>query len=519
MPREGTSRNSYSYYFREGYTPRPQQQEALDWLDIRMGIGHKCKVIEGPTGVGKSLIADAIAKREADRGMKTSIVTATNSLLDQYIREFPEYPFLKGAAHYPCLGFTDNNCAQTRIIERAINSGKPLCNLPCPYRTAREECLESRYAIFNTMSFYYAPNLKRDEFTGKCHYLNDILIIDEFQEVASLLTAQYELTLWEDEIKIPPGISASILAVVGLLQKRANALTQLFQLNYTKMSPKEVGKLTDQIDRLFRIVETLSKNPEEFVVEELDSYRYGKKLRCLKIRAIRPQPRQLKTLFAVKKVVLMSATALDIDVKELGFEKYDKLNLSSPIPVSNRKIYAESIVANTYKNKEVAPAIIAKRIKEIVADRPRERGVVLTTYRQMEALKEFLKEDFYLFHDKKTRQETIQWFIENPDKYCVGVFAASFAGLDLKDDIARFVILPNVPLPSFMDAVVQKRIELDKHATPPQNWYEMQAMIDLIQGSGRASRSEKDYSTIHILDTQFIRIFARTNKQLPEVFK
>lgn len=513
------NRNNYEYYFRDGFVPRPQQSEALAWLDEHMWIGPKCKVIEGPVAVGKSLLSDAVAKREEARGNTTSIVTATNMLLDQYSSEFTEYPCLKGQSHYPCNAFPGNHCGQTKILEKLTNGKQPFCSDICPYDDAKTKCYQSKYAIFNTMSYFYFEKLLKNVVTGKYYPFTDVLIIDEFQEVASLLTAMFEITLWEDDIRFKRGVSASLPAVVELLKKRANALVTLFKLSYQKLTPKEIGKLVDEADRLYMVAKYLENDPDEFVVEEAETPKRGKKLNCLKIRAIRPQKKQLKTLFCCKQVILMSATALDIDVKELGFKEFDKLNLSSPIPVERRKIYAESIVTNSFKNQDAAIPMIAKRIKEIVADRPNQRGVVLTTYRQMELLKEFLKDDFYLFHEKKDRQEVIQWFIDHPETYQIGVFAASFAGLNLKDDIARFIILPNTPLPNFGDAVVQKRIHLDKVATEPQAWYEMQAMKNIIQGSGRASRNEKDFSSIHILDTQFIRIYAKTKQHLPNVFK
>ena len=512
------NRNNYGYYFREGFTPRPQQEEALAWFDENMWTGHRVKVLEGPVATGKSLVADAIAKREEQRGNKTSIVTATNLLLDQYIRDFPEYPCLKGMSHYDCVCFPGNTCETTRLMG-AMMGNRHLCGSQCPYVRARSDCYEMPYAIFNTMSYFYFPKVEKVKSTGEKTLITDVLIVDEFQALAPMLQAMFELVLWEEDIKIPHGVSASAVAVVDLLTKRLNAIKRMIQHSAGTLSPKQIKPLVNQAAKIDLIINNFEKKPEEFVVEELEQYRYRKKMRSLRIRTIRPDRKVLNAFFQAKRIVLMSATALDIDVKELGFKNYDKLNLSSPIPKERRKVYVESIVQNSFAKQEIAVPLIAKRIKEIVNARPTERGVVLVTYRQAEMLKEYLTEPHYVFHGKEDRQTVIADFIKNVHIRQVAVLAASFEGLDLKNDIARFVIMGIFPLPNYMDAVVRKRIDMDQNSNDPQHWYEMQAMKQIIQGAGRASRNEKDYSTIHILDTKFVRAYAATKKQLPDVFK
>ena len=512
------NRTQYGYYFREGMTPRPQQAEALAWLDEHMWVGHRVKVLEGPPATGKSLLADAVAKREEQRGHKTTIVTVTNLLLDQYIRDFPEYPFLKGQSHYNCVCFPGNTCETTKTLGAMVGN-RHLCGNVCPYDIARSDCYEGAYAIFNPMSYFYFPKVARIKSTGEEKLVTDVLIVDEFQALAPMLQGMFELTIWEDDIKIPKGVSASQVAIVDLLKKRLNAIQMLLRSNTNQLSPKQIKPILAQGAKIATVVKNFEKNPEEFVVEEVEGYRYKKKMRSLKVRIIRPDRKVLNAFFQAKQIILMSATALDIDVKELGFKQWDKLNLTSPIPKERRRFYAESIAMNSYANQGMAIPLIAKRIKEIVDARPTERGVVLCTYRQAELLKEYLTGDLYLFHGKDDRAAVTEWFIKNPHVRRVAVLAASFEGLDLKNDIARYVIMCIFPLPNYMDAVVQKRIEIDKASNDPQHWYEMQAMKQVIQGSGRASRNETDFSSIHMLDTKFVRAYSATKKQLPEVFK
>jgi len=514
------NRTQTGYYFRKGYDPRDEQVELMEWWDSVRGNGVKCKKAAAPTGTGKSLGIDAITKREEESGKKVSIVTGTIILQEQYRREFSEYPVLMGASNYDCVCFPGNTCDLTRQMDQlmGLKAGES-CGDHCPYSRARSDCYEQSSAIFNTMSYHYFPKWSGGNDQISKVPVTDLLIVDEFQMVAGMLNSMFELVIWEDEIDIPFGTSASVLATHALLKKRQSALSAYVKENITKLAPKKLKGLVGALNKIDEVARWLRDDSELFVIEEVNKLRYGKSLRCLQLRVIRPMPRVLNHFFAAKEVLLMSATALDIDVRELGFKKFDSIEVGSPIPVDQRLFYAENTVKYSFKTEAFATPLLIKRIKEICENiHPNERGIILTTYRFAEVLRQHLTDSRFVFHTQADKKAVVGEFVGGAGVNTVAILSGSWEGLDLKDDLARFVIIPIFPLPNWKDSVVQKRVLLDQALETPEHWYEMQAMKSVIQGSGRASRNERDKSTIYMLDSKFTGAFLKVKKQLPKAF-
>ena len=82
--------------FHEGHTPRPGSQAKA--LDLLAKTEAKYVLLSAPVGSGKSLIGLAAAT-----GAESAFIVAPqNILLEQYAREFPEIPIVKGRSHYRC---------------------------------------------------------------------------------------------------------------------------------------------------------------------------------------------------------------------------------------------------------------------------------------------------------------------------------------------------------------------------------------------------------------------------------
>lgn len=85
--------------FRAGRTPRVgSQSEALEQL---AKTDAKYVLLSAPVGSGKSLIGMAAAAGEGS----AFIVAPQNILLEQYARDFPDVPMVKGRRHYGCSYF------------------------------------------------------------------------------------------------------------------------------------------------------------------------------------------------------------------------------------------------------------------------------------------------------------------------------------------------------------------------------------------------------------------------------
>jgi Rad3-related DNA helicase len=68
-------------------------------------------------------------------------------------------------------------------------------------------------------------------------------------------------------------------------------------------------------------------------------------------------------------------------------------------------------------------------------------------------------------------------------------------GVDLRDDLCRFIIIAKTPYPSLADKRTKVKAKRDKE------WYYSVTLMRLIQGCGRGVRHEKDYCITYILDS------------------
>jgi Rad3-related DNA helicase len=155
--------------------------------------------------------------------------------------------------------------------------------------------------------------------------------------------------------------------------------------------------------------------------------------------------------------------------------------------------------------------IIAEHIRRIVRHHYPNRGIILSTYSMMKALKEALFEEHFVIHDVDGRKESIQLFKDSRE-YKIPILAASYEGLDFKDDIARFCIIPKVPFASLADASVKRTADRNMEQ------YIMDALTLIVQGSARVSRTETDYGVTYILDQSFMRVFEQYKHNLPLYF-
>jgi Rad3-related DNA helicase len=112
------------------------------------------------------------------------------------------------------------------------------------------------------------------------------------------------------------------------------------------------------------------------------------------------------------------------------------------------------------------------------------------------------------------RDDIIEEFTDNKGEKPMLLISPSITeGLDLKDDSARFAIFVKVPYPFLGDEWVKRRLELS------EEWYTRQAMINMIQGSGRIVRTPEDWGNTYILDESFSNLWYRFKPFAPEWWK
>ena len=80
-------------------------------------------------------------------------------------------------------------------------------------------------------------------------------------------------------------------------------------------------------------------------------------------------------------------------------------------------------------------------------------------------------------------------------------------GIDLPDDLCRFIIIFKVPYPSLSSRLVRAKQKLFPL------WYNSTTSNNIIQGIGRGIRHKNDWCTTYILDACFSYLYAQTKDQ------
>jgi Rad3-related DNA helicase len=234
---------------------------------------------------------------------------------------------------------------------------------------------------------------------------------------------------------------------------------------------------------------------------------------CLKVRVTAPPSWVLKWFFGeAKHIILMSGTLFRNTPRELGFSDYQYLDLPSPIEPDRRRFIPLACTKNSHSNTN-AVAELGEAILKLAGKHPNERGIVLASYEQAKSLKGYLGDNTrFVFHDKKDKADVVKSYMSGTGADTIAVLSGSWEGLDAKDDLCRFIIITKCLYPNIGDAVVKRKMDQDPE------WLGLETMKTVIQGANRATRHEKDFSVVYMLDSNFTRLYTQTKKHLPLYF-
>lgn len=511
--------NPFLKHFDSDKSPRAVQKEGLDWLWANW---YKKKVLamNAPCGSGKSAMAMAIARYCAEEGRIAAYITPQLLLQSQLQRDYPEINMLKGATHYPCVRLKGEVTCEEAKAHNFCKSCAYLAE-ECEYYRVKFACYTDPITVYNPLSYRFLIKNRKTNGEIEKIYEADTLIVDEAQSVASMLASCYDLKIWRDEFKFKTGVSASTVALVEMLKEYAESLKVSIQLIAAQAKTNKEARLEfirkrTLLQKIGAVVRGIEKEPECFVVEELILKKYKVEQACLQVRVTRPPKFILDSFYTESKhIIIMSGTLFPTTLEDMNIKPTDYLflDLPSPIDKARRKFIPLSTVNNSRKNAN-ASAEVAEAVKILCGYHKEERGIVLVSYEQAKALRGALEVDpRFMFHDAKNKAQVIDAFVRGLcQPNAVAVLSGAWEGLDLKDDLARFVIIAKCLFPDLSDKVVERKMK----ANPI--WYSLETMKTVIQGANRATRNENDFSVTYMLDTNFRTLWARCNKHLPKYF-
>jgi Rad3-related DNA helicase len=511
-------------------SPRATQVTALEWIEKQTAKYIICEI---PVGGGKSHIAVTYAQYLVNGKQVTNgsyILTPQKILQKQYEDSFidikpPIMATLYGKGNYQCSS-TGYTCDIGSIMT-------PKCQ-SCPYETAKTLAKIRPHLVLN-----YKLALILLGFTNVFKDPRKLMVFDECHNMENELTefdAIYILKARCDKYKLPyeefTNVEDTFKWIVDEYTIRLDEVLEDLMDRYELLLSDTSVRSADDIKKLHELqaltdhATTVSMLSTSVRIEDiamdlvLIKERDGVKVKRLSAA------HSFERVFAhnAERFLFMSSTILDhkqfcadlgIDPKETAF-----LSLDSEFPIENRPVFHIPIMkmnASWNSNDNIVGRTkMLDAIKLLLNDHHSdESGIIHTANFAIAAwLTAELKTHIphAIFHHNpesgKDRGRVIEAFhIHN--KPAVLISPSITEGLDLIDNLARFAIIVKVPFPFLGNEWINRKKELS------QQWYLRQALIDIIQGSGRIVRSVDDWGTVYILDSNWSLLYNNAKKMMP----
>lgn len=453
--------------------PRPIQREVLETLE-REWNNYDVFALILPVATGKSNIAITLANWL----YFVDILTPTNLLIQQYLRDFPKFPVAMRRDLFPC-------CQQW-------GKRKHVCDYVKQQRMIRA-------VPRGLMNYYMYMSLGN---SGRQQAPN--LVIDEAHGVIGTLQDLNGYKMWQHDWHYPNWVRDTKSFLKWIAGRKS--VTTIDE------KEKEMLQFVDQ---------QLQSSRPQYVFQrtKLDWMRTKEpELRdCILWKPVdisRPDVPLWKR--DIQKLVLMSATLSRRDIEALGLHKKRVLLIQghSPIPKTQRPVILDSVISLNYGNLVPGTEQVANYIHNVLAPRHEgEKGVIHATYQQAELLRKHLKGSRYIFHDRYDKQEKYEQFLKaTPESGAILVASGLYEGIDLPGDLGRWQVVAKVPWLSLADPAVKYKADSDR------GWYDWETLKVIIQASGRVCRTPQDHGLTYIVDGSIIPLYERNKKQLPEWF-
>lgn len=215
--------------------------------------------------------------------------------------------------------------------------------------------------------------------------------------------------------------------------------------------------------------------------------------------------------------IMLSATVGDpavfadnIGLKYLENKEYTFNRVPSLFNFEKSPILIYANYKLNWKNKDILFPKIQNIIYEICNNFSNQKGIIQTTsYADALSIYENapqkIKMRLLVYNNSVEKSSILKEHINKEDSILLGPTLNE--GLDLPDDLCRFIIITKIPYPQLNSKFLKKKIELFK------GWYESTTSLKLIQAIGRGVRNETDYCNTFILDACFFDLFNKTKTQ------
>ena len=554
----------------DNFVFRKNQKEVICEI-IMAFFNNKEFILQAPTGSGKSIIALLVSDvLQYYFNLDGYILVSDLGLLRQYGRDiyshFKDFSILEGQNNYQCdengMPFNMGFCKLNGY--KGYNSIKTTftCAETCPYICARENAIDSKVVLMTYQGWFTQRNYVAEIMGCDSQDLlypfkqRDFIICDEAHKITEIFQQQFAPTIkWDDVnrinniiINVITKTSKYISINESILNKQMNTLLitndtkVIFNvLKEYRHSLKEIDEVLSDLVLVFRKNKKLNSEAKFLLNDCMWFNEYANKIKeYIKIIDKSGHENIVKNKVDNNAMILycldeelimkehfhnrignclyMSATIGEVNnyVRNIYAENVVYLDMPSAFDLSKSPIYYINKHKLSYDKKEESLPKIIEIIDNILNAREDYKGIIQTGSYEFskylfDNISEKNKERIMLYEDTNDKRNKLEEFEDSKNKVLIG--PSLIEGIDLKDDLCRFIIIMKTPYPSLGDKFVAKKFEVDK------NWYMWKTVNSILQGVGRGVRNENDWCETYIIDGTFDNILLNYNYLLPNSFK
>lgn len=526
---------------------RPGQVETID--DI-VASPEAIYLLDAPTGSGKSLVGAAAAKRfelidrvmermtDDEAPFRCIYLTQTIQLQNQVLRDFPYARMVKGRGNYLCDAFLGQQKEKMKHLapdefQRYLSSIELLkasdcpsknCGYTCTYNMDKKLTAQAPLAVLNTKYYLTEVNGPR-MFSGA-----NLVVLDEVDSVEASLLDYIEFSVSQFQCKKyrlqPPNNKESLEEWLDWAEESRMSMLEYIDI-MDKQLPLSTANWSDldmKNNREKKAAESFLSKMAMFLAEVNDKWiiDIGEKPKAGWVVTFKPV-----TVAAYTEKYLwkhgsrflgMSGTILDPEIlaDDLGIKSYSYRRMDSQFPVDNRLIHVNPVANLKYaKMHEELPKLLQEVANIVMANIGENILIHTVSYNIRNYLMEELPKcgvdpEILITHNSEDRADKLQIFKES--RGLIMISPSFDRGVDLPGDECRVVIICKVPYLALGDKQTKARMAMPRG----QQWYNLRAIQTVLQMTGRAVRSEKDFASTYVLDRQFKMLLARTRKDLPK---
>ena len=518
-------------YWPFDYAPRQNQIKALEWLAEQ---DAKYLILEAPVGSGKSNIGITYSKYLGQRTTKgdSFILTPQRILQKQYDESFSDIADINLV---PLYGRGNYDCASKHTSCEVGSVIKPRCK-DCPHQEAKVKAKSAANSVLNyslaLTSFSYTDTFEPRKLIvmDECHTLESHLVNFDAVKIQEWFCQKYNLPF-----KKQTSIEGALTWLNDYYKERMETKLSDIQEEVAPLLDKMSADLSRKDIKRIQEADRFADHCDEINMMLLRTEDYVTNNYVLVNDLISFQFKRLKGSYSLnnilkpfgKRFLFMSSTVLDKEgyCRDLGIPPEDTafISLDSDFPVENRRVIYMPQMKMNYKWNDAsnmeARIQMSGTIKDLCSAHAEDSGIIHTAnfavaawvVKELEGL--IPQKIFHHNPDSELdRNDVIQSYLSCKTPSIL-ISPSSTEGLDLKYDLARFAIFVKVPYGYLGDQWIKKRMDMSNE------WYRRQAMINIIQGSGRIVRAEDDEGTVYILDGSFAYLYQQAYDIVPQWWK